>query len=95
MTTKFTIITGDTEDTFTVKPKHILKSEQEDADLSPVEATYRLAWRASGSAEPFEDWIDGVDDIIPILPDDDEDKKDEETVPPTTAGSRRSRSTRG
>ena len=93
MATKFTIIRGDDEVTVTVKPKHILASERQDSDLSPVEATYKLAWRASGSPDPFDDWLDKVDDIVPILPDDAQD--DEEEIPPTTAGSRRSRSTRG
>lgn len=95
MATKFTIITGDDEVTVAVKPKHILQSERDDSDLSPVEGTYRLAWMASGSALPFDEWIDGVDDIIPILPDDEDDKDDAEEIPPTTAASRRSRSTRG
>jgi hypothetical protein len=93
MSTKFTIITGDTEETFTVKPGHILRSERDGDDVSPVESTYRLAWYACGSTLPFDEWIDSVDDIVPILPDDLKD--DEDDVPPTTAGSRPSRSKRG
>jgi hypothetical protein len=89
MATQFTIITGDTSETFTVKPKHILRSEREGKDESPVESTYRLAYYAAGAAVPFDEWIELVDDIVPILPDDDV-AADE--VPPTTGGSRRSRS---
>lgn len=88
MATQFTIITGDTSETFTVKPKHILKSEREGKDESPVESTYRLAYYAAGATVPFDEWIELVDDIVPILPADFE----ADEVPPTTGGSRRSRS---
>jgi hypothetical protein len=93
-TTKFTIVTGDTSETFSVRPRDILRSEREAKDESPVESTYRLAWYSSKSELPFEEWIDSVDDIIPILPEDQEDGT-EDDVPPTTAGSRPSRSARG
>lgn len=91
MSTKFTVTIGEETETYTVKPKHILKSERDGKEDSPVEGTYRLAWYASGVALPFEEWIELVDDIVPILPKDPEDS--EEDVPPTTAGSRRSRPT--
>jgi hypothetical protein len=95
MATKFTIVTGETSETFTVKPGHILRSEREGKDDSPIESTYRLAWYASGSTLGFDEWINGVDDIIPILPDDVVKDDGEAEVPPTTAGSRPSRSKRG
>jgi hypothetical protein len=95
MATKFKITVRDTVTTVAVKPKHILQSEREQKqnDLDPVEATYRLAWMASGSDLGFEEWLDTVDDIDPILPPDAEDGEADE-VPPTTAGSRRSRPSR-
>jgi hypothetical protein len=93
MATKFKVTIGEETVTYTVKPKHILKSERLGKDDSPVEGTYHLAWYASGTDLPFEEWIDSVDDIEPILPD--SEKEDEEDIPPTTAGSRRSRPTQG
>lgn len=100
MATKFKIITGEDEVTVSVRPGHILRIEREEQEqeLSPVESTYRMAWMASGTTTPFEEWIESVDDIIPILPKrDDADKDDEEgeAIPPTTVGSRRSRRTQG
>ena len=93
MATKFTIISGEKSETFTVKPRDILRSERDGRnDEAPIESTYRLAWYASGSDLEFDEWIGGVDDIIPIIPD---DEAVEEEIPPTTAASRRSRSTQG
>jgi hypothetical protein len=91
--TKFTIVIGDSTETFTVRPRDILKSERESKNLqdSPIESTYRLAWYAAGAPATFDEWIDTVDELTPILPEDEEGE--EEAVPPTTAGSRRSRST--
>lgn len=91
--TKFEVVVDGVTTVYTVKPKHVLKSERLGKNDKPVESTYHLAWYASGSELPFDEWIDSVDEINPILPDEDED--DEEAVPPTTAGSRRSRSTQG
>lgn len=89
--TKFRIVKGDEETVVALKPKHMLKIEREYKDLEPIESTYHMAWMASGEDVDFDTWIDGVDDIIPILPEGLEDEAEEE-VPPTTAASRRSRS---
>jgi hypothetical protein len=91
MATQFKVTIGEDTTTYTVKPKHILKSERLGKADKPVESTYHLAWYASGSELSFEDWMDIVDEIEPILPDDED--ADDEAVPPTTAGSRRSQPT--
>jgi hypothetical protein len=90
--TQFKVTIGEETATYTVKPKHILKSERLGKADKPVESTYHLAWYASGTELGFEEWMDIVDEIEPILPDDAEDEGDE-AVPPTTGGSRRSRPT--
>jgi hypothetical protein len=87
--TKFTIVRGEESTTVAIKPRHILRIEREFNDASPVETTYLMAWMASGTTTPFEEWMDDIDEIIPILP---EDVEDDEEVPPTTKGSRTSRS---
>ena len=92
--TKFKVTIGEDTVEYTVKPKHILKSERLGSSEAPVESTYHLAWYASGTALPFEEWIELVDEIEPILPADADVDGDAE-VPPTTAGSRRSRPTPG
>lgn len=92
MATKFKVTVGGVTTEYTVKPKHILKSERLGKSEAPVESTYHLAWYASGSELPFEEWMEGVDDIEPILPED-QKQEGEDDVPPTTAGSRRSRPT--
>jgi hypothetical protein len=86
--TKFTIVRGEDSETVTMKPKHILRIEREYGESDPVETTYLMAWMASGSDKAFDEWIEDIDEIVPILPEDLEDVE----VPPTTAASRRSRS---
>lgn len=90
MATQFKITTDDgLTAIYKVKPKHVLKAERQGKSEATAEATYWLAWSASGSEEPFDEWIDTVDEIEPIF-----DDSDEEEVPPTTSGSRGSRSAR-
>ena len=88
MATQFKITKSGKEEIVTVKPKHVLRSEREGgiAEAS-VESTFRLAYFASGSTQDFDEWIEDVDDITPIL-----DEDTEADIPPTTKGSRRSRS---
>jgi hypothetical protein len=88
--TKFTIVRGDETETVVVKPRHVLRIEREFNEQEPVEITYRMAWMASGTDMEFDAWMDTVDEITAILPEDLEDKDEE--VPPTTKGSRTSRS---
>ena len=91
MATRFKIELEDgTEMTVKVKPKHILKMERAGNDAASAENTYMLAWYASGTDLSFDDWMDIVEEIDPIL---DETFEDVD-VPPTTSGSRGSRSTR-
>lgn len=90
MATQFKITIGDNSETFTVKPKHVLHAERKFKDMEPVEGTYRLAWLASGTSEDFDDWMDSVDDIEPIL--DDAYEEEQPEPGPTTKGSRASRS---
>jgi hypothetical protein len=52
-------------DTYKVKPKHILSVERNGGVDTTVEATYKLAHLASGSAEDFETWLNSVDDLQP------------------------------
>jgi hypothetical protein len=87
MATKFKITIGDSTEIYTVKPKHVLRAERDFDEASPVESTYQLAWLASGTEVPFEEWIDVVDDIDPIL-----DGEVVDEPGPTTKGSRQSRS---
>lgn len=87
--TKFTIVRGDESTTVSIKPRHILRIEREFNEASPVETTYLMAWMASGTTQAFEEWMDDIDEIVPILP---PDLEEEEEVPPTTKGSRTSRS---
>lgn len=87
MQTKFRIVMGDQETILKVKPKHIVLSERDGFGKEPsVESTYRMAWIASGTDLDFDEWLDLVDEIDPIF----EDEAD--AVPPTTKGSRGSRS---
>jgi hypothetical protein len=88
--TQFKITTDDGGTaTYKVKPKHVLKAERQGKSEATAESTYWLAWSASGSELPFDEWIDSVDEIEPIFEDD-----EDEAVPPTTSGSRGSRSAR-
>ena len=87
--TKFKIIVDGQEEIVRVKPKHILKTERMGTVEASAESTYRLAWLAAGSDLSFDDWIESVDDIEPIF------EGEEEEVPPTTKGSRGSRSAQG
>ncbi len=91
MATQFKITVGDDVSTVTVKPKHILKSERSGMTEASAEATYRLAWMASESGLSFDDWIETVDDLEALF---DEEPKGDDAVPPTTKGSRGSRSAR-
>lgn len=88
MATRFKIDTPEGELIVKVKPKHILKTERLGSVEASAESTYRLAWLASETDLEFDEWIDTVDDIEPIF---DEEK---EEAPPTTSGSRGSRSAR-
>ena len=54
-----------TEETFSVKPKHLLKAERTGGIEPNVESSFRLAWMASNSTEKFEEWLDTVDEITP------------------------------
>jgi len=92
MATQFKVeIDGKTE-VYTVKPKHILKAERGGGVEATAESSYMLAWYAAGSPlGSMEEWLETVDDITPIVPEDAEEAKTDE-IPPTTAGSRRSRS---
>lgn len=54
-----------TEETFPVKPKHLLKAERTGGVEANVESSFRLAWLASNSTEEFEAWLDTVDEILP------------------------------
>lgn len=90
MATQFKITNDDGETAiFKVKPKHVLKAERLGKSEATAESTYWLAWVASNSELTFDEWIDTVDEIEPIF-------EDEEVVevPPTTSGSRSSRSAR-
>lgn len=88
MATRFKIEMEDgTEMTVKVKPKHILKMERSGDNEITAEATYRLAWLASGAEMSFDDWMETVDDIEPLI-----DEEVADAVPPTTKGSRGSRS---
>lgn len=88
--TRFKITTPDGEVLVKVKPKHILKTERLGSVEASAESTYRLAWLASETDQEFDEWIESVDDIEPLFDDDEEGD-----VPPTTKGSRGSRSAQG
>lgn len=89
MATQFKITMEDGgELTVKVKPKHILRAERSGANEATAESTYRLAWFASGTELDFDDWMDSVDDIEPLF----DEEPDADAVPPTTKGSRGSRS---
>jgi hypothetical protein len=88
MATRFKIDLGDEEVVVKVKPKHILMAERSGNNEATAESTYRLAWMASESDLDFDAWMDTVEDIEPLFDDDDA----EAPVPPTTKGSRGSRS---
>lgn len=63
---KFVITFDDgTEETFPVKPKHLLKAERTGGVEASVESSFRLAWLASGSDQDFDDWLDTVAEISP------------------------------
>lgn len=68
MSTKFDVIyTDGTEDTYTVRPVHILKVERSKGGLTAsIESSYMLAFLASGSTAKFDDWIETVEDIVPV-----------------------------
>lgn len=87
MATRFKIVIDDEETIVKVKPKHILASELSGATEATAESTYRLAWSASETDKSFEEWIDVVDEIDPIF-----EESEGDAVPPTTKGSRGSRS---
>lgn len=89
MATRFKIETEDGGELIVkVKPKHILKAERTGANEATAESTYRLAWLACDTDLEFDEWMDTVDDITPLF-----DDEVGEEVPPTTRGSRGSRST--
>lgn len=74
MATQFSVKYDDIDDVvvYTVKPKHILKVERESGGLqASIEASYMLAWMASGSDVTFDEWLDTVEDITPLGVDED------------------------
>lgn len=81
---------------YKVKPRHLVEHEFEtrkDGD-NLIAKSYKLAWMASGSDEPFKDWLDTVDDIETLdLPDFDgsADPDGGEEPVPTSRPSRGSR----
>lgn len=91
MATRFKIEMEDgSELILKVKPKHILRAERSGSSEASAESTYRLAWFASDSDLEFDEWMETVDDIVPLI-----DEEIDGDVPPTTKGSRGSRSTQG
>jgi hypothetical protein len=75
---KFNVTYEDgTTETYKVKPRHILNAERSGGGMaSTVEATYKLAFAASGRDGDFDAWMESVDDIQPEV--------DGEAVLPTT-----------
>lgn len=61
---KVTYIDGG-EDVFAVRPKHLVLAERDGGVEQTMESTFKLAWRASGSADSFEEWLDKVEEINP------------------------------
>lgn len=63
---KFQITFDDgTVSEFKVKPRHLVQHEHEtkkDGD-NLITTSYKLAWMASGSEQPFREWLDTVDEI--------------------------------
>ena len=53
------------EETFKVKPRHILAVERNGGVETTVEASYKLAHLASGSSDDFDAWLESVEDIQP------------------------------
>lgn len=76
MATQFSVKYDDIDEAavYTVKPKHILKVERETGGLeASIEASYTLAWMASGTEAAFDEWLDTVEDITPLGADEDAD----------------------
>jgi hypothetical protein len=52
---------------YRVRPKDILRIERESGGLSAsIESSYKLAFYASGSEKKFDDWIEEIEDIMPV-----------------------------
>lgn len=53
--------------TYKVKPRHLVAFEDEFGGFTEsVKATYTMAWYASGTAVPFDEWLDTVEDITAL-----------------------------
>ena len=68
MATKFDVVYGDGNVVqYRVRPKDILRIERESGGLSAsIESSYKLAFYASGSEKKFDDWIEEIEDIMPV-----------------------------
>lgn len=68
MSTKFDVTYADGNVVqYRVRPKDILRIERESGGLSAsIESSYKLAFYASGSEKKFDDWIEEIEDIMPV-----------------------------
>ncbi|MFZ9392580.1 MAG: hypothetical protein ACO28P_01370 [Ilumatobacteraceae bacterium] len=69
MATKFSVTYADSDEPVivSVKPRDILRIERESGSIeATVEASFKLAYYASGSKASFDEWLEGVDDIEPV-----------------------------
>ena len=68
MATKFDVTYADGNVVqYRVRPKDILRIERESGGLSAsIESSYKLAFYASGSEKKFDDWIEEIEDIMPV-----------------------------
>ena len=64
---KFTVAyEGGEEETYAVRPKHLVLAERNGGVEATVESSFKLAWLASGSKMDFDTWLDTVDEISPV-----------------------------